>query len=302
MSNELVGGSPKESPKGSKDLEPQRVLFMCNDSDGGDTTHESSDHGPVISVQDLSAGYFPSKAVIQDLTLSLAEHAVTAIIGPSGCGKSTLLRTLNRMHEVVAGSWIKGDILLKGQSIYDKSVDPVTVRMSVGMVFQKPNPFPMMSIEDNVLAGLRLTGKKIKKDEKNGIVEGLLREVALWDEVKDKLSRSGVALSGGQQQRLCIARALAVEPQVLLMDEPCSSLDPISTYTIEELMLKLKRDYSIVIVTHNIQQATRISDHVVFMMGDENGIGKVIEIGTNKQIFLNPTDPRTETYIEGKFG
>ena len=269
----------------------------------GSTNPESDTQRPIMLVKDLSAGYgkYPSNKALEGITLPIARNMITSIIGPSGCGKTTFLRTLNRMHEV-AGDWVRGDILLGEENIYDEGVDPVIVRRLVGMVFQKPNPFPMMSVEDNVVAGLNLTGNKPRKDEKDEIVERCLKEVCLWDEVKDKLRQSGALLSGGQQQRLCIARALAMEPQVLLMDEPCSALDPMSTYKIEELMLELKKDYSIVIVTHSIKQASRVSNYGAFLLAGEDRIGKLVEFGPKKQIFEIPKDKRTEDFITGRFG
>jgi phosphate transport system ATP-binding protein len=251
-------------------------------------------------VESLSAFYGSHKA-IENVDLAIEPGAVTAIIGPSGCGKSTLIRCLNRIHEVVPGARAEGRVLLGTENIYDRGVDPVVVRRRIGMVFQKPNPFPMMSVYDNVAAGLRLNGlaKHVNLDE---VVERSLRQAALWDEVKDKLEDSGASLSGGQQQRLCIARSIAVEPDVLLMDEPCSALDPIATYRIEELIGDLKRDYTIVIVTHNMQQASRISDNTAFMLAAEERIGRLVELGPTRQIFTNPRDPRTEDYITGRFG
>jgi phosphate transport system ATP-binding protein len=228
---------------------------------------------------------------------------VTAFIGPSGCGKSTVLRTLNRLHEVIAGAYVQGKVLLDGDNIYDNRVDPVDVRRTIGMVFQRPNPFPTMSIYDNVAAGLKLNSGRIKRSELDNVVEKSLRGANLWEEVKDRLSRPGAGLSGGQQQRLCIARAIAVEPQVLLMDEPCSSLDPISTLAIEDLIQTLKETYTIVIVTHNMQQAARVSERTAFF--NLAGLGKpgqLVEMDDTEKIFSNPSDPRTEDYISGRFG
>jgi phosphate transport system ATP-binding protein len=253
-----------------------------------------------MRVESLSAFYGTHKA-IESVDLVIEPGAVTAIIGPSGCGKSTLIRCLNRIHEVVPGARAEGRVLLGTDNIYDRGVDPVAVRRRIGMVFQKPNPFPMMSVYDNVAAGLRLNGlaKHVNLDE---IVERSLRQAALWDEVKDKLKASGASLSGGQQQRLCIARSIAVEPDVLLMDEPCSALDPIATYRIEELIGDLKSHYTIVIVTHNMQQASRISDNTAFMLAAEERIGRLVELGPTRQIFTYPRDRRTEEYITGRFG
>ena len=254
-----------------------------------------------IDVTDLSAWYRSTKA-IDSVTLALEPKHVTALIGPSGCGKSTFIRTLNRMHEVIPGAWVKGRILLDGEDIYGASVDPVSVRRSIGMVFQRPNPFPSMSIRGNVAAGLRLNGRR-KGSELDDLVERSLQQAGLWDEVKDRLDRPGAGLSGGQQQRLCIARAIAVEPEVLLMDEPCSSLDPISTLKIEDLMSELKDRYTIVIVTHNMQQAARVSDTTAFFNIDATGEpGRLVEVGATAKIFTKPDDERTEAYITGRFG
>ena len=260
-----------------------------------------TDAGPRMDVRDLSAWYGERKA-IEDVSLTVAPRHITAIIGPSGCGKSTLIRCLNRMHEVVRGAQARGSVLLDGQDIYASQVDPVRVRRVVGMVFQKPNPFPMMSIFENVVAGLKLQGGyRTRHLEEVG--ERALRQAALWDEVKDVWKKaSGVSLSGGQQQRLCIARTLAVEPAVILMDEPCSALDPIATYRIEELMSELKKDYTIAIVTHNMQQASRVSDYTAFMLAEADRIGRLVEFGPTARIFTNPSEGRTEDYITGRFG
>ena len=253
-----------------------------------------------VDVQALSAWYGP-KLAIQDVTMSIPSNTVTAIIGPSGCGKSTLVRCINRMHEVVTGARVSGKVLLEGEDIYASGVDPVMVRRRIGMVFQRANPFPTMSIFDNVAAGLRLNGLADRRTLP-AVVEKSLRQAALWDEVKDKLGQAGTALSGGQQQRLCIARALALEPDVLLMDEPASALDPVATLKIEELMQELKRDYTIVIVTHNMQQAARVSEYTAFMLAGEDRVGRLIEYGETSRIFTNPGDRRTEDYITGRFG
>jgi phosphate transport system ATP-binding protein len=244
----------------------------------------------------LSA-YFGKVRALNDINMAFPENRITAIIGPSGCGKSTLVRCLNRMHEVVPGARTEGEVILDGENIYDPAVDPVAVRRRVGMVFQKPTPFPTMSIEENVAAGLKLNNVALSRAERARIVERSLRRAALWDEVKDRLNRPGISLSGGQQQRLCVARALAVEPEVLLMDEPCSALDPISTARIEELLLELKENYTIVIVTHNMQQAARTSDLTAFL-----NAGNLIEFGETRQIFTNPSRRETEDYITGRFG
>ena len=253
-----------------------------------------------MRVEELSAWY-GAKQAIADVSMAIEPGAVTGIIGPSGCGKSTLVRCLNRIHEVVPGARARGRVLLGTEEIYAPGVDPVAVRQRIGMVFQKPNPFPMMSIYDNVVAGIRLTGRA-RRGDLDGIVERSLRKAALWDEVKDKLKASGASLSGGQQQRLCIARAIAVEPEVLLMDEPCSALDPIATYRIEELIDELKTAYTIVIVTHNMQQASRVSDNTAFMLAGEERVGRLVEFGPTRQIFTTPRDKRTEDYITGRFG
>ncbi len=256
--------------------------------------------GKRVEIQDLSAWY-GEKLAIEEVSLSVEPNRVTAIIGPSGCGKSTLIRCINRMHEVVPGARVAGRVLLDDEDIYAPGIDPVMVRRRIGMVFQKANPFPTMSIFDNVAAGLRLNGLANRR-ELPAIVEKSLRQAALWDEVKDKLSQPGTALSGGQQQRLCIARALAVEPDVLLMDEPASALDPVATLRIEELMQELKQSYTIVIVTHNMQQAARVSDHTAFMLAGEERVGRLIEFGETNRLFTNPKDRRTEDYITGRFG
>ncbi len=254
-----------------------------------------------IEVKDLNAFYGGFKAVA-DITMSIHPGTVTAFIGPSGCGKSTFLRTLNRMHEVLPEARVEGSIQLDGQDLYGPGVDPVDVRRSVGMVFQRPNPFPTMSIYDNVVAGLRLNGTK-KKTVLDEAVEKSLRGAGLWDEVKDRLGKPGAGLSGGQQQRLCIARAVAVEPEVLLMDEPCSALDPISTLAIEDLINKLKDQYTIVIVTHNMQQASRVSDETAFFNLSAIGEpGRLVEKDSTEKMFTHPSDKRTEDYVTGRFG
>jgi phosphate transport system ATP-binding protein len=254
-----------------------------------------------VRIEDLSAWYGLTQAV-GDVSLELPRAAVTAIIGPSGCGKSTLLRCLNRMHETTPGARVAGQVFLDALDIYWPGVDPVEVRSMVGMVFQKPNPFPMMSIYENVAAGPRLRGWTMERRKLDELVERNLRRAALWDEVKDRLNRSGAALSGGQQQRLCIARALATDPSVLLMDEPASALDPIATYKIEELVRELSSEVTIVIVTHNMQQASRVSQRTAFMLAADDGVGRLVEFGRTDDIFTNPRDSRTEAYITGRFG
>jgi phosphate transport system ATP-binding protein len=249
-----------------------------------------------IVTRHLSA-YFGQNRAVHDINMNIQENQITAIIGPSGCGKSTFVRCLNRMHEVIPAARAEGEVLLDAENIYEPEVDPVQVRRRVGMVFQKPTPFPTMSIEDNVAAGLKLNGVALSRSEKDRLVEKALRQAALWEEVKDRLRAPGGSLSGGQQQRLCVARALAVEPEVLLMDEPCSALDPISTARIEELLLELKANYTIVIVTHNMQQAARTADMTAFLFA-----GELIEFGETRQIFTNPSRRETEDYITGRFG
>ncbi|MGA2159562.1 MAG: phosphate ABC transporter ATP-binding protein PstB [Dehalococcoidia bacterium] len=250
----------------------------------------------MLDVVRLSAYYGKVKAV-KEIDMKIKAQAITALIGPSGCGKSTFIRCMNRMHEVSDGGRVSGQVLLDGTDIYGKDVDPVTVRRRIGMVFQKPTAFPTMTIFDNVASGINLTRFWYKRHEMQDLVEHSLKKAALWDEVKDMLHRSGASLSGGQQQRLCIARAIAVEPEILLMDEPCSALDPISTLKIEELMLEIKKDYTVVIVTHNMQQAARVSDYTGFLL-----LGELIEFAPTKELFSVPHDKRTEDYITGRFG
>jgi phosphate transport system ATP-binding protein len=248
-----------------------------------------------FDVQNLNA-WFGSKHVLKNINMKIEENAVTAIIGPSGCGKTTFIRCLNRMHEITPGARVSGKVIFNGVNIYDNGVDPVMVRRKIGMIFQKPNPFPMMSIYDNVAIGLKLNGVRDKKIL-DAAVRRSLELVSLWDEVKDDLKKSGASLSGGQQQRLCIARALVVEPEVLLMDEPCSALDPIATAKIEALIRELARNYTIIIVTHNMQQAARVSDYTAFLY-----FGELVEYGPTEQIFENPKHELTEKYLTGKFG
>ena len=255
-----------------------------------------------ITITDLDIYYGDFRAV-EGVNMTVPAKSVTAFIGPSGCGKSTLLRSLNRMHEVIPGAYVDGSVTVDGQSIYAPNVDPVDVRRQIGMVFQRPNPFPTMSIYDNVLAGNRLNSKRMSKSESDDIVEKSLRGANLWGEVHDRLNKPGAGLSGGQQQRLCIARAIAVEPQVLLMDEPCSALDPISTSAIEDLIHELKTDYTIVIVTHNMQQAARVSDDTAFFnLKGAGQPGQLVEMNPTKKIFSNPDQKGTEDYISGRFG
>jgi phosphate transport system ATP-binding protein len=248
-----------------------------------------------IQSEGLNA-WFGAKQALKDINLSVKANSVTAIIGPSGCGKSTLIRCFNRMHELVPSARMSGKVLLDGKNIYDSDVDPVLIRRRVGMVFQKPNPFPTMSIYDNVAAGLKLTGMK-KGKNLDDIVKKSLKQATLWDEVKDDLKKSGTSISGGQQQRLCIARAIALQPEIILMDEPCSALDPIATARIEELIVSLKNNYTVVIVTHNMQQAARVSDFTAFLY-----LGQLVEYGDTEGIFENPKNELTEKYITGEFG
>jgi phosphate transport system ATP-binding protein len=255
---------------------------------------------PALEVENLNV-YYGAFRAINNISLSVKRHQVTAIIGPSGCGKSTFLRTLNRMHELTPNAHVEGKVLLDGIDIMAPDVDPVQLRRIVGMVFQRANPFPMMSIYDNVVAGLRLTGRH-SRAELDEVAERCLRRAALWDEVKDKLKANGMSLSGGQQQRLCIARALAVDPEVILMDEPASALDPVATLRIEELMTELRTNYTIVIVTHNMQQAARVSDATAFFTMGEDRAGYLVEMGPTTDIFTNPRHQLTEDYVSGRFG
>jgi phosphate transport system ATP-binding protein len=248
------------------------------------------------------SAWFSGTKVLDDVSLSVPPASVTALIGPSGCGKSTFLRILNRMHESVLGAQLAGEVLLDGLDIYASGHRPTDVRKQIGMVFQKPNPFPSMSISDNVVAGLALTNIKIGKQDREDLVETCLTRAGLWNEVKDRLNRPGSALSGGQQQRLCIARALAVGPKVLLMDEPCSALDPTSTRRIEETIAELRTQITIVIVTHNMQQAARVSQRAAFFLAELGAPGGIVESGSTTQLFENPVDPRTEDYVNGRFG
>ena len=274
--------------------QPPRTMFRppsaAGARDGG-----GPDAPARIVVESLRAG-FGTHEVLGLQSLRMPSRAITAIMGPSGCGKSTFIRCLNRLHEETPGAWVRGVVRLDGTNLYDWSVDPVEVRRKIGMVFQRPNPFPTFSIYDNVAAGLRLNGlrKRSLLDER---VEKSLRRAALWDEVKDRLDKPGTSLSGGQQQRLCIARTLAVEPEIVLLDEPTSALDPIATERIEELLMHLKQDYTLVLVTHNIQQAARVADRTMFLL-----LGELVEEGPTSELFTTPKDPRTESFISGRFG
>jgi phosphate transport system ATP-binding protein len=255
-----------------------------------------------IDISDLDI-YYGDFLAVEGVSMTIPARSVTALIGPSGCGKSTFLRSLNRMHEVVPKARVEGTIVIDGQDLYGAEVDPVDVRRQIGMVFQRPNPFPTMSIYENVLAGSRLNARKIPKAAADEIVEKSLRSANLWTEVKDRLGKPGSSLSGGQQQRLCIARAIAVEPQVLLMDEPCSALDPISTSAIENLIHQLRTDYTIVIVTHNMQQAARVSEDTAFFnLAGAGRPGRLVEMNPTRKIFSDPDEPSTEAYISGRFG
>ena len=255
-----------------------------------------------IDVNDLNV-YYSKFLAVEGVSINIEPKSVTAFIGPSGCGKSTFLRTLNRMHEVIPGGRVEGQVLLDGDDLYGAGVDPVTVRSQIGMVFQRPNPFPTMSIKDNVLAGVKLNGTKISRSDADDLVEKSLRGANLWNEVKDRLDKPGSGLSGGQQQRLCIARTIAVKPDVILMDEPCSALDPISTLAIEDLINELKNDYTVVIVTHNMQQAARVSDKTAFFnIAGTGKPGKLIEYNDTAAIFSNPEQKATEDYVSGRFG
>ena len=258
--------------------------------------------GQRIDVNHLNIFYGDFLAV-EDVNINIEANKVTAFIGPSGCGKSTVLRTLDRMHEIIPGAHCEGEVLLEGKNLYDKDVDPVAVRRDVGMVFQRPNPFPTMSIRENVLAGVKLNNRKISKSDADDLVEWALRGANLWNEVKDRLDNPGIGLSGGQQQRLCIARAVAVHPQVLLMDEPCSALDPISTLAVEDLINELKNEYTIVIVTHNMQQAARIADYTAFFNLKAVGQPGHLEYFTDTTtMFNNPHNEEAERYVSGRFG
>lgn len=257
-----------------------------------DTINKKSEY--LLELENVCVSYTPGKNAVENVTANIAPNSITAVMGPSGCGKSTLLRAINRMHELYPEIETTGNIFLKGENIFE--MNPMKVRRLAGMVFQRPNPFPTMSIYDNVIAGYKLNGIKLKKSEKDEIVEKSLRDVALWDEVKDSMTKKGSFLSGGQQQRLCIARALALKPELLLMDEPTSALDPISTNRIEELIMELKTQYTIVIVTHNMSQAARVSDNSMFMY-----LGHLVEYDSTRQMFTKPKDKRTEDYLTGVF-
>ena len=273
--------------------------------DGGTSVMEAVRRDPAdlatLEARDISA-WFGSHKVLDRVSLTMPAGEITALIGPSGCGKSTFLRILNRMHELIPSASLAGTVSLDGQDIYDATRKLTDARRAIGMVFQKPNPFPAMSIQENVLAGLKLTGTKVDRDERDELVESCLRKGGLWNEVKDRLDAPGGGLSGGQQQRLCIARSLAVKPRVLLMDEPCSALDPTSTRVIEETMLELAQEVTIVIVTHNMQQANRVSDRCAFFLAAQGTPGVIIEHGETEAMFNDPQDQRTSDYVNGRFG
>jgi phosphate transport system ATP-binding protein len=292
-SENMLGVSSKKQSRSQSSV--KRV------GEDGATSHDAE--GTVSGALSLTSveAFYGNFRAVNSVSLEVQPRAVTALIGPSGCGKSTLLRTINRMHETLPGAKVKGSITLDGIDLYDSAVDAVRVRRVIGMVFQKPNPFPTMSIYENVAAGLRLLGRT-PKSELDGVVEASLRRAALWDEVKEKLKQPGTSLSGGQQQRLCIARAVAVQPRVLLMDEPCSALDPVATLKIEDLIRELAAEYTIVIVTHNMQQASRVSDSTAFFSMDENRAGYLVETGPTTTIFTSPRESLTESYVAGRFG
>jgi phosphate transport system ATP-binding protein len=288
---------PGDAPLGPDGVAPAAVADPTDERAG----RTAPQRGPVFSLAGVGVEY-GGTAAVEDVSFDLFEHEITAFIGPSGCGKSTLIRCLNRMNDLIPSASVQGRVLYHGQDLYDDAIDPVQVRKVIGMVFQKPNPFPK-SIYDNIAFGPRVLGNKGDMDE---IVERALVRASLWDEVKDRLKENAFGMSGGQQQRLCIARALAVDPDVILMDEPCSALDPISTAAIEDLMLEIKRDYSIVIVTHNMQQAARVSDRTAFFdvakLDHGKRVGKLVEYDATERIFTSPSDKRTEEYVTGKFG
>ncbi len=299
-------GSSAEAEATEQQPEKGQAL-MAKDATVTATSTEAPTAGPgrrakTIEAKDVNLFYGQFQAV-EGVTMTIEPNKVTALIGSSGCGKTTFLRSLNRMHELTLGASVKGEITLDGEDIYHRGVDPVQVRRLIGMVFQQPNPFPTMSIHDNVAAGLNLNSGRTSKSDKEAIVERSLRGAHLWEEVKDRLDKPGSSLSGGQQQRLCIARAIAVEPEVLLMDEPCSALDPVATLAIEELIRELKDKYTIAIVTHNMQQAARASDNTAFFNLEESGKpGRLVEIGATETIFTKPTQKATEDYVSGRFG
>jgi len=297
-----TGAAKPEAETARAETDSQSRLQTPAGAGGGPRPLADGRQAKTIETRDVNLFYGDFQAVA-GVTMTVEPNKVTALIGSSGCGKTTFLRSLNRMHELTAGARVEGEIALDGQDVYARGVDPVAVRRLVGMVFQQPNPFPTMSIYDNVAAGLNLNSGRMKKAEKDEVVERSLRGAHLWEEVKDRLDRPGSSLSGGQQQRLCIARAIAVEPEVLLMDEPCSALDPVATLAIEDLIGELKSKYTIAIVTHNMQQASRASDITAFFNLEETGKpGRLVEIGPTEKIFTSPSQQATEDYVSGRFG
>jgi phosphate transport system ATP-binding protein len=300
-------GSPAETEAAAEPATEKAQGSMAKDVAVTATSTEAPKAAGARRAKTLVAAsvnlYYGDFHAVEDVSMTIEPNKVTALIGSSGCGKTTFLRSLNRMHELTIGASVKGEITLDGEDIYHRGVDPVQVRRLVGMVFQQPNPFPTMSIYDNVAAGLNLNSGRTSKSEKDAVVERSLRGAHLWEEVKDRLGKPGSGLSGGQQQRLCIARAIAVEPEVLLMDEPCSALDPVATLAIEELIRELKGKYTIAIVTHNMQQAARASDNTAFFNLEESGKpGRLVEIGPTETIFTKPMQKATEDYVSGRFG
>jgi phosphate transport system ATP-binding protein len=297
----MLGAGTKKKAEEARGAAMSKAAAVTETSTGPVTT-DTGRRAKTIEAKQVNLFYGEFHAV-EDVTMTIEPNKVTALIGSSGCGKTTFLRSLNRMHELTPGARVEGDISLDGEDVYGAGVDPVAVRRLVGMVFQSPNPFPTMSIYDNVAAGLNLNARKVPKARKDQIVERSLRGAHLWEEVKDRLDKPGSGLSGGQQQRLCIARAIAVEPEVLLMDEPCSALDPVATLAIEDLIGELKSHYTIAIVTHNMQQASRASDVTAFFNLEESGKpGRLVEVGATEEIFTKPTQQATEDYVSGRFG
>jgi phosphate transport system ATP-binding protein len=306
MTNDV--SSPEEQPK--RRAKPAIVFGLhrepFGDRPGDEEPVGRQDRAPAPEsaqlITDKITAFYGSKRAIEDVSIQFQAKAVSALIGPSGCGKTTLLRCLNRIHETDPSARVTGSVLLDGTNIYESDVDPIVVRRRIGMVFQQPNPFPTMTILQNVVSGLRYAGLAKSRSEQLEVAERTLKQAALWNEVKDLLDRPAIALSGGQQQRLCIARALAIDPEVLLMDEPTSALDPISTGVIEELMTALADDYTVIAVTHNMQQAARVSDYTIFMLAGQDRIGHVVEMDKTNNIFTHPKEKRTEDYISGRFG
>jgi phosphate transport system ATP-binding protein len=295
--------TPEEIMEATSPPERSESLITNRSGDGAKTKDRPVERkAKTIEVKDVNL-YYGNFQAVQNVSMTIEPNRVTALIGSSGCGKTTFLRSINRMHELTPGAWVKGEVKIDTEDVYDPTVDPVAVRRVVGMVFQQPNPFPTMSVSENVLAGVSLNKRKLPKREREEVVERSLRSANLWDEVKDRLDRPGSGLSGGQQQRLCIARAIAVEPDVLLMDEPCSALDPIATLAIEDLIAELKSRYTIVIVTHNMQQAARASDVTAFFNLESTGKpGRLVEMGPTETMFTSPKEKATEDYVSGRFG